>query len=265
MEWTVKLLLWTEVKHLLNVGARVCRLWWWKKARWIVMFCRFLSYEEIIRRAVWFISLWKEAYLPPWADCPSTSKRSAGSLKQTRGRRWEEWCRGRLLCTSWLLLCLWTAALQDRLGSSAIRFSDNGIEFAEDLAPELSWPKLSTMCHIRWCPPLVWQLSVSFSSLYFLHSLATFGLFYSSLTLALMQPHKEQGKRKRNVFAPASCPPFLPIPFFCLWAKDKVIFQSTWWLQSFQCISHLHRYNISASMPADAKLFSYLFIFLMSY
>lgn len=206
MEWTVKLLLWTGVKHLLNAGARICRLWWWKKARWTVMFCHFLSYGEIIRRGVWFISLWKEAYLPPWANCPSTSKRSAGSLKQTRGRRWEEWCGVRLLCSSWLLLCLWTAALQDRLGSSAIRFSDNDIEFAEDLAPERSWFKLSklTLCHI----PLVRQLCVSFSSLCFSHFLATFGLFYSSLTLALMQPHKERGKRKRNVFAPTSYPPF---------------------------------------------------------
>lgn len=160
------------------------------------MFCDFPSYGEIIRRRVWFISLWKEAYLPPWADCPSTSKRSAGSLKQTRCRRWEEWCRVRLLCTSWFLPCLWTTALQERWGSSATRFRDNGVGFAVDLAPELSWPKLSkrTLCHVQWCPPWIWQLEVSFLSPFIFFIFCTH-LDYSPLTLALMQQHEEQGEK----------------------------------------------------------------------
>lgn len=38
-------------------------------------------------------------------------------------------------------------------------------------------------------------LSVRFVPLYFFHFLLTFGPFYSSLTLALMQPHKEQEEK----------------------------------------------------------------------
>lgn len=44
------------------------------------MFRNFPSYREIIRKRISFISLWKEAYLPPRADGPSTSKGGTGSL-----------------------------------------------------------------------------------------------------------------------------------------------------------------------------------------
>lgn len=87
--------------------------------------CRAVSLRtEIIRKRIWFISPWKEGYLPPWADSPFTSKGAPVLWSTTRSRRCVEQCseyhcdycapHGSCLC-----LCLWTPALEDGWQSSA--------------------------------------------------------------------------------------------------------------------------------------------------
>lgn len=75
--------------------------------------CAISPCTGIIRRRIWFISLWKEGYLPPRAEGPSTSNRAQVLWSPTRSRRWVEQCRAPLWLprTSWLCLRLWTPAL----------------------------------------------------------------------------------------------------------------------------------------------------------
>lgn len=74
--------------------------------------CAISPHTGIIRRRIWFISLWKEGYLPPCAEGPSTSNRAQVLWSPTRSRRWVERRRAPLWlpCASWLCLRLWTPA-----------------------------------------------------------------------------------------------------------------------------------------------------------